>query len=144
MKVWTVVQSLFECLCKVTLQSAQCLSAARAEFMTAHTNNLQSGNWCCSSCNHGTPSCGSRDGFCGLIFHSLVQEVLKWPTRCRGVTAAQAALSALKKSSLTRCGECHTGIRAFKTSLSVCGYIYRLWIFYLHPLRPEHGNNKTI
>lgn len=97
MNVWTVLQSQFECLCKITLESVQCVAAARAEFTTAHTN-LQSGNWSCSSCNNGTPRGGSRDGFSGLIFQSLVKEVLKSHTRCRSLTAAQAALSALRKA----------------------------------------------
>lgn len=117
----------------------ECMSAARAEFMTAHTNNLQSGNGCCSSCNHGTLRCGSSDGFCGLIFNSLVKELLKLHTSAGG----SLLLKQLFLPS-ERCDEGYTCIRAFKISLSVCRYLYRLWIFYLHLFKPEYGNNKTV
>lgn len=134
MNVWTVLQSQFECVCKITLESVQCVAAARAEFMTAHTN-LPSGNWSCSSCNNGTPRGVSRDGFSGL-------RVL-WK-KSSNHTQGAGALLLLKQLFLPseKPGEGYMCIRAFKISLCVCKYIYRLWMFYLHPLKPEHVITK--
>lgn len=99
------------------------------------TPTCKVGNWSCSSCNNGTPRGGSRDGFSGL-------RVL-WK-KSSNHTQGAGALLLLKQLSLPseKHGEGYMCIRAFKISLCVRKYIYRLWMFYLHPLKPEHVITK--
>lgn len=101
-----------------------------------------------------TPACQVAIGAAPLVTMALQEVALEmvllasffrilWK-KSSNHTQGAGALLLLKQLFLPseKHGEGYMCIRAFKISLCVCKCIYRLWMFYLHPLKPEHVITK--
>lgn len=121
-----------------TCKGSSASQPPKAEFMAAHTCNMQSSSRNRSSCNHGT-----RDVALEMFFLALFCTVFwtKSSNHKQGAGGLKLLTQLLLPSHKPGEGDMFSS-ETPKGSLFVCVSIYRLQLFYLCPLEPENANKK--